>query len=364
VNYGQWLMVLAVCAVGAEAYAQNAPKYRFEKVSTQDPSCVFSLGEASDLNDAGAVIGRRCIEDRQFAFIVHDGYITLLPQDEEGDAFQLRLNDRFDATLNVNTQAGKRSLLVLNNGRTIQINPLPGDSDLTVVTLNNRRQVLGLAIGPSGRSPILWERGRATRLSTLPNSSGATALSLNDSGVAIGYSSTAEGDRAVLWESGTVMPLRLPSRAIGSQGRDINNRGQAVLNVSFDVLGCGPGTQPTTQPFVWYQGRMKPLPPLPIGDDDCIPAAHASDMNNFGQVVGTMIHQNPSGLEEVVFRAAVWLGGAVYDLEEVLVDESGAPVRALSLNRALAINDVGQILVEEAATSDIPPEYYVLTPFR
>jgi hypothetical protein len=366
-SYRKWLAVLAICALGAEAYAQNAPRYRAQKVATEDPSCSFTPGEAWDLNDGGAVIGRRCIDNRLFAFVIHDGNITLLPQDEEGTASSLRLNDRFDAILSVDTQdEEERNLLVLNNGRTLQINPLAGDDFVDLVALNNQRQVLAISMGngngtPSGRQSMLWHRGVGAPLGMLPDSFSSTALNLNDQGVAIGYNSTSpdptqSGHRAVLWEDGTIMPLPLPRQAVGSRGWDINNHGQAALSVYFAPQGAG-------QPYLWHQGRLRPLPLLPIGADESGLGALPGDINNAGQIVGTTIHQGPSQ-EGSILRATVWRGGAVYDLNQLLVDRNGAPVTNLHLRRAITINDRGQILVEEFADFSDHPEYFVLTPVR
>jgi hypothetical protein len=60
--YRKLLVVLAACAAGFQAYAQTAPRFRAENVPTISPSCATSPGDALDINDAGAVIGQRCIE--------------------------------------------------------------------------------------------------------------------------------------------------------------------------------------------------------------------------------------------------------------------------------------------------------------
>jgi hypothetical protein len=369
--FGRLLVVLAVCVAGAETYAQSVtPRYRVEKVPTEDPSCSLSPGAAFDLNNSTAVIGRRCIDDRLFAFIVHEGNLTLLPQDKEGTAEQLHLDDRFDLVLSVSTQQeGERNLLVLNDGTIRQIHPLKGDFDLSLIALNNRRQVLAWSVGeshPSGRQSMIWQNGQATPLGMLPDSFSSTALSLNDHGVAIGYNSRASGElnadqRAVLWERDTIMPLPLPSGAIGSRGRDINNRGQAVISAYFEAGTCHAGPQRAAQTFMWQQGSLKPLALLPIGPDDYSLSAHAADINNVGQVVGATGHRNCFAPDPIL-RATVWRGGAVYELEKLLVNRSGEPVTSLRLQRALAINDKGQILVEHFSNFVDNPKYFVLTP--
>jgi uncharacterized membrane protein len=372
-TFGKLLLVLAVCAAGTETYAQSvAPRYRVEKVPTEDPSCSLSPGAAFDVNNAGAVIGRRCIDNRLFAFVAHKGNLTLLPQDGEGTAEQLYLGDRFDLVLSVSTQQeGKRNLLVLNDGTTRQIDPLKGDFDLSLIALNNRRQVLAWSIGeshPSGRQSMVWQNGQGTPLGMLPDSFSSTALGLNDHGVAIGYNSRAPGEvnadqRAVLWERDTIMPLPLPSDAIGSRGRDINNRGQAVLSVYFEAGTCHSGSQRAAQTFLWQQGSLKPLALLPIGPDDYSLSAHAADINNVGQVVGATGHRNCFAPDPIL-RATVWRGGAVYELEKLLVNERGEAVTTLRLQRALAINDKGQILVEEFSHFVDNPKYFVLSPLE
>jgi hypothetical protein len=358
----KWLAVLALCAVGAEAYAE--PRFRVTKVATEDPSCSFSPGDAFDLNDTGAVIGRRCIDDRLYAFVVHKGVINVLPQDREGTAGFLRLNDRYDLILSVSSQQeGERNLLVLNDGTTVRIDPPKGDLHLDLIGLNNRRQVLAWTKGPShpsGQHSILWQNGRATPLDAPPGSFSSTAFGLNDTGVAIGYSSSTPGEaladlRAVLWEGGTVMPLPLPPKAIGARGRDINNRGQAALSVYFEGGA--------TRAYLWQQGAFKALPLLPIGDFDSAPGSAPSDINNLGQVVGTTSHRNELR-PDMILRATLWSAGAAYELQKLLVDGNGEPVTNLRLRRALAINDRGQILVDEFSNFVDHPEYFVLTPVR
>jgi len=370
-SYRKSFVMLALSAICGHGYAQTeAPRYRFERVPTESPTAV-ATGDASDLNDAGAVVGRRAIDSDLFAFKWHDGNVKLLPQDTEGNAAQLHLNDRFDVIMSVSSEAtGERNLLVLSDGRTVQINPLPGDSDLDLISLNNRRQVLASSVGgasPSGRQPMIWHRGRATPLDALPDSYSVTALNLNDRGVAIGYSSRAPGEinadqRAVLWEAGSVMELPLPDEAIGSRGRDVNNRGQAIFTAHFEQGGGqGEPLHPTAVSYVWRQGHLQALPLLPIGQDDFNFQGIAADINNHGQAAGTTANRNFFE-EGTILRATVWRDNAVYELQQLLVDENGAPTpNLLRLTRALAINDFGQILVEER--SDLShPAYFVLTP--
>lgn len=368
--YRKLLVVLAACAAGFQAYAQTAPRFRAERVPTISPSCATFPGDALDINNAGAVIGQRCIGAGNFAVIWRDGNIRLLPQDIEGNAQSLRLNDRFDAIMQVTSATQeRRQLFVRNDGATLQINPLPGDIDLSLVSLNNVRQVLGHSVGnagglPSGRVPFIWHRGRARALSALPDTFRLTASNLNDFGIAIGTSSSSPDNqfmhqRAVLWVFDTVMPLPLPDGAIGSSGIDINNRGQAVFSAHFNEDGTEPRRR--TQAYLWHLGRLRALPLLPIGPDDLGLVAGAADINNHGQVVGVTVHREPFN-ETPVRRATLWRDGAVHDLQDLLIDENGEPVTNLSLKAALAINDVGQILVREFIDPLEPPEYFVLTP--
>jgi uncharacterized membrane protein len=362
--------MLALCAICCQAQAQpEPPRYRFEKVPTDDPSCTSSGSRALDLNNAGAVIGQRCIDSNLFAFIAHNGNITLLPQDEEGNASQLHLNDQFDVIMSVSSEvAGKRNLLVLNDGAVVPINPLPDDFDLTLVSLNNSRQVLAWSVGSSsslGFIPMIWQDGQGTPLSALPGSARVRAVNLNENGDAIGWSSSTldefETDvRAVLWRGGTVTELPLPRGAIGSRGRDLNDGGQAVLSAYFGAGACGAGR--SAQAYLWQRGRLRALPLLPIGEDDFDLTANPVDINNVGEVVGITSHRNCWDPPTITLRATLWRDRAVYDLKELLVDENGAPVTNVTPRRALAINDAGQILVEAFFDPLDHPEFYLLTP--
>ena len=123
-----------MCALRPGSGAAREAALRFERIPTDDPSCSNSGSDVVDLNNVGAVLGRRCIDSGFFAFIAHEGTITLLPQDEEGNASQLRLNDRFDVAMSVSTAAaGRRNLLALNDGTAVEVKPLPGDFHLTLI---------------------------------------------------------------------------------------------------------------------------------------------------------------------------------------------------------------------------------------
>jgi hypothetical protein len=364
------LVVLALCAICAQGQAQpEPPRYRFEKVPTDDPSCTNAGSDVSDLNNLGAVIGRRCIDSNFFAFIANNGNITLLPQDEEGNSSQLHLNDRFDFTISVSSEAtGRRNLLVLNDGSAVQIDPLPNDIDVALVGVNNSRQVLAWSVGPSsplGLSPMIWQNGQGTPLSPLPSSARVRAVNLNENAAATGWSSSTLDEfdadvRAVLWEGGTVMELPLPRGAIGSRGRDINDSGKVVLSAYFEPGACGVGR--SVQAYLWHRGRLRALPLLPIGEEEFDLRANPVDINNIGEVVGVTSHRDCWDPPDVTLRATLWRNRAVYDLEQLLVDENGAPVTNVPLRRALAINNAGQILVEAFFDVLDPHEFFLLTP--
>ena len=113
-----------------------------------------------------------------------------------------------------------------------------------------------------------------------------------------------------------------------SFGRDVNNRDQAVGSVNFPD---------STAAFVWHNGTMTLLPPLPPTAGR---SSDATSINDFGVVAGQTAAQVPTGLDRT---ATLWFGGQVIDLHTLIrVDD---PLRPYAhLESVEEINNRGDII--------------------
>jgi len=74
-------------------------------------------------------------------------------------------------------------------------------------------------------------------------------------------------------------------------------------------------------------------------------------VNGHGQVVGSSLNSTGES------RAVIWENGKITDLNDLVPRTAG-----LVFTRASAINDRGQIVVEQQTTADGPTSSFLLTP--
>src|SRR5258708_37923513 len=77
----------------------------------------------------------------------------------------------------------------------------------------------------------------------------------------------------------------------------------------------------------------------------------AAAVNGHGQVVGSSLNSKGES------RAVIWENGKITDLNDLIPGATG-----LVLTRATAINNRGQIVVEQQTQSDGPTKSFLLTP--
>lgn len=194
---------------------------------------------------------------------------------------------------------------------------LRGFEDPTVHA--NSLNTIGQVVGSAGEHAFTWDIHSGMQLlDSLGGSS--VAVAVNDSGQIVGNSD----GHAVLWEQGGDINV-LSSRSDGLTVRDINNVGQVIANSRDQV-------------FLWERNAdMKVV----------VSNATASAINDSGQVVGSSKNE----------RAFIW------DTVNGKVDLNSLCHHSVLLNKALAINNSGQIV---AIGYDSNPELYryafVLTP--
>jgi probable HAF family extracellular repeat protein len=159
---------------------------------------------------------------------------------------------------------------------------------------------------------MLWRDGQLVDLGLLPGRTLSWAGDINDRGQIVGYSSEDQYNRphAVLWQDGQPIDIT-PAGSESCAATTINNRG--------DI-----GGRCDDRPVVWRNGTVVPLPTLTD-----MPAGWATDINDRGEVVGTL--QTPGG-EALPAR---WTNG--------ILEMLPLPPDALG-GFAAAINERGQIV--------------------
>lgn len=170
-----------------------------------------------------------------------------------------------------------------------------------------------------------------TELGTLGGDYG-WAYGVNNHGQVVGMSSTASNARfhATLWWNGTVIDLGSLCSTCSysySVAYDVNDAGQ-VVGQSWSALGY--------RAFVWENGTMRALPPLP-GDF----TSSAFGINARGQVVG--LSAGFTGLQGVI-----WTDGVPRDVGS-LGGRSGGGLYTVAYD----VNDAGQVVgISAAAPTD------------
>jgi len=140
-----------------------------------------------------------------------------------------------------------------------------------------------------------------------------------------------DGLDVVLWEGGRERRLGVDGQAIA-----INNQSQILINGGRGGQG---------RPFLWQNGKARSLP-IPA-DTNAIGFA----LNEAGDVVGAR------STSAQVFRALLWRGGHVYDLNTLLPPRSG-----WILETATGTNTAGQIV--GSGKYHGKPHAFLLTPSK
>ncbi|MBI4600737.1 MAG: DUF3466 family protein [Planctomycetes bacterium] len=176
--------------------------------------------------------------------------------------------------------------------------------------INDRRQVVGSSeTGERDRHGLpvthafLWEDGVMTDLGTDPvYNERSAAYDINDAGQVCGVSGfVGFGHRAVVWEEGRVR--QLARQGGDDSGRGINERGDVVGTAGSDVVG-------SDRAVLWSaDGRAADLGRLP-GSGGLVDVS-ASDINNYGEVVGRSIDHDGDADHAFLFTS---VDGTMTDL--------------------------------------------------
>ncbi len=219
--------------------------------------------------------------------------------------------------------SGPTGAFCWRNGTLTELQPLPGDDNVFVESINERGQAVGLSQSTLTfrRSAVVFVDGVAHAVA-IPQATDAAASDINNAGDIVGRY-TARNGETVAWlaRHGEIHDLGALGQANrNSSAAGINNRGQVVGTSSIDTLTPIGNTQ--TRAFLYQQGAMTALP-TPAGYSSV-----AARINERGQVIGRL---EPNDASWETWRAALW-------------DKDGLKVLLDQASDARGINNRGQVV--------------------
>ncbi|MCW5551600.1 MAG: hypothetical protein KIS67_05465 [Verrucomicrobiae bacterium] len=279
---------------------------------------------------------------------------------------------------------------VWDQGTFIVLPLLPGTVTGVARGLNNAGQVVGqCSTGTTGgEQACIWENGTVRELPAVGGTTFSRAFAINDAGTIVGQVYTGTGadpvTEAVIWKGSDVAKLVPPVAGAQSFARDIDNSGRVAV-----VWSTGPIYEQGNDGW-GYGARWTPHVPNGTSGSMAILYAHENpasgkiaDINNAGVICGESWiwygtegvspsypswHAYQNGINDAgkivgmlewegyLFAAGLWDGpNNARDLN-TLLSASTPNAYPGSLWSGLAINNVGQILVEAGGG------YSLLTP--
>jgi len=223
-----------------------------------------------------------------------------------------------------------------HQGKSLNLTNILPYKYFNVVTLNYRGRIVGGAQAQDG-PPITafsYYHGRHRELGVLLPGTSSIAFAVNHRGRAVGaaqYKTNFDESlnyayHAVIFKRNGVEDLGTLDGDQFSIATGINDRG-TVIGYSTVGVGNEGGTNYYRRGFVYHNGVMLPLPPLP-GDFGTL----ANSINKRDQIVG---HSDD---EDGRTTAVIFLNGETFKLSDLIPPDSD-----VNLVNALSINDRGVI---------------------
>lgn len=269
----------------------------------------------------------------------------------------------FNSGLGTDNGSPSRSFLY-SNDRLTEINPLPGDTDLGVTSINSAGRIVGnsVKVNVSINNPFVYRNGKTKSLVGLNDANpyainnkgeivggaqiigpflyrnrkiinfgteGTVAYDINNRSQVVGVLNTMRARKAFLYENGKTTDLGTLPGDNSSSAEGINDRGQVVGYSSPRDIDDGRAFLYSKDTGLKSLGRLSPSDRF----------STALDINNKGQVVGF------SGINSDFFatnggiNAFIYKDGKLQDLND-LID----PNSDLTITQARAINNRGQIV--------------------
>jgi probable HAF family extracellular repeat protein len=219
--------------------------------------------------------------------------------------------------------AGPTGAFCWRNGTLVELQPLPGDDNVSVDSINERGQAVGTSQSTLTfrRSAVVFVDGVAHEV-PIPQATDASASDIDNAGDIVGTHRSRNGDNmAYLARHGEVQDL-------GTLGQTVRSSSAAGINSRRQVVGTSTIDTPTPignlqeRAFLYQQGAMTALP-TPAGYSSV-----AARINERGQVIGRL---EPNDASWETWRAALW-------------DKDGLKVLLEQASDARGINNRGQVV--------------------
>ncbi len=344
-----WAVVaIVLMPLGGGAFAQCPPQYEVTAL-IEPPSCgifgpagLMPTAMNSNLQVAGLLT---CTgEFASFVWSEKMGLNTLSPPPGIGSVQVYDINSVYGTnalgqmTGEMKPSATSNRAFLLSDGEWTNLGTLPEAAVSVGLGLNDDSVVVGYATHPvtGPLQAFKWEKGTMTALSGLTGPD-SRANAINALGQITGWMGNGQITDAVafIWHNGIVAALPPVPGGTTSTG--------AAINVHGDVAGFGKFFDPVWNANVWrgyayIEGEAIRIDPL-LEYKNC----WARSINSSCQIVGNM--------ETVDGRAFLWQNGVLYDLNDLV------PPGTTTLRAAWVIDDAGRIL---ATTTFDPP--HLLTP--
>jgi probable HAF family extracellular repeat protein len=333
-------LIILLCAFGSPA--DERATYTITDLGSLSNT---QFANATSINDPGQIVGKSA----NHAFLWENGVMSDLGTLGGNLSAANAINDGGQVVGESTTASGEMHGFLWEHGAMKDLGN-PGETS-SAYGINNRGEIVGASFGKNVRGgAVLWKNGGRQSLGDLgPSGSGSTAMAINDqgeiAGVSSGFASNSGGVvRAVIWHRGVIQD-------IGTLGG--RHSTAYALNTRREVVGwAGIGDQ-STNAFLWQDGMMRDLGTLPGSLIKPGSGSLAIAVNGRGQVVGSSLDSTGES------RAVIWENGKITDLNDLVPRTAG-----LVFTRATAINDRGQIVVEQQANADGPTRSFMLTPRR
>jgi probable HAF family extracellular repeat protein len=178
--------------------------------------CTYTFTSASDINNAGWVVG----QDTYRAALWTNGTATLLPTLGSDESSARGINDAGQVVGHTGNPAGSTRATLWSGGQAMDLGTLGGISS-SADDINSTGMIVGSSqqAGDGNLHATLWHNGTITALGA-PANSPSEATAINDAGQVVGYSD----NRAALWNQGALTYLS----SFSSRAHGINNVGQVV----------------------------------------------------------------------------------------------------------------------------------------